>query len=95
MRRESMRMGVWVLLVMFMAVPLAAMAAEPMTIDGEVNENYQIVDGTGQIYEVADTTEGNDLVENHIGEKAKVTGTIEQDQDVKIITVTSFKIMSE
>lgn len=95
MRSRRMRAGVLVLLVAAMMVPLAAMAAEPMTIQGEVNENYQIVDGSGQVYEVADTAEGNDLVENHIGEKAKVTGTIEKDQDIQIITVTSFKILSD
>lgn len=75
--------------------PLAAMASGPVTIEGEVNDSYQIVDGDGQVYEVADTTEGNDLVENHIGEKAKVTGTVDQDQDVKIITVTAFQILAE
>ena len=84
-----------VLLMLLLAAPLAVTAADPMTIQGQVNENYQIVDATGQIYEVADTTAGNELVENHIGEKAKVTGTIELDQDVKIITVTSFTIIAD
>lgn len=84
-----------VLLMLLLAAPLAATAADPMTIEGQVNENYQIVDATGQIYEVADTTAGNELVENHIGEKAKVTGTIELDQDVKIITVTAFTIIAD
>jgi hypothetical protein len=81
--------------VFITAVPLAAMAAESVTVEGEVNDSFQIVDSSGQIYEVADTAPGTDLVENHIGEKAKVVGTLEQDQDVKILTVTTFEIVAE
>jgi hypothetical protein len=95
MGRGKMKWVVLALLVIFMTIPLAAMAAGEITIEGQVNDNFQLVDGTGQVFEVADTVEGNDLVENHIGEKAKVTGTIEQDQEIKIITVTTFKIISE
>ena len=81
--------------ILAVGAPLAVMAAESVTIQGEVNDSYQIVDASGQIYEVADTVQGNALVENHIGEKAKVTGTLEQDQDVKIISVTTFEILAE
>ena len=93
MRIRKMKHAVVLLtLVLLTLGPLAATASGPVTINGEVNESYQIVDGDGQVYEVADTTQGNDLVENHIGEKVKVTGTVDQDQDVKIITVTDFQI---
>lgn len=81
--------------VMALVAPMAGLTAETVTIQGEVNDSYQIVDGNGQVYEVADTAQGNALVENHIGEKAKVTGTLEQDQDVKIISVTAFEILAE
>ena len=81
--------------MMVLGAPLAVLAAEQVTIQGEVNDSYQIVDANGQVYEVADTAQGNALVENHIGEKAKVTGTIQQDQDVKIISVTTFEILPE
>lgn len=81
--------------IMILGAPLAALAAEQVTIQGEVNDSYQIVDANGQVYEVADTAQGNALVENHIGEKAKVTGTIEQDQETKIISVTTFEILAE
>lgn len=82
-------------LALISASPFAALASEPVTIQGEVNDSYQIVDSNGQVYEIADTAQGNDLVENHIGEKAKVVGTVQQDQDVKIITITSFEILAE
>ena len=96
MKRGKMKfMMVLITGVLICAVPLAAMASEPVTIQGEVNDSYQIVDSDGQVYEVAETEKGTDLVENHIGEKAKVVGTVQQDQDVKTITVTAFEILAE
>ena len=89
------RVVVLVTMALIMFIPLAAMASEAVTVEGEVNDNFQIVDANGQVFEIADTTQGTDLVENHIGEKAKVVGTVEQDQEVKIITVTSFEILAE
>jgi cell division protein FtsL len=96
MKRGKMKfMMVLITSVLISAIPLAAMASEPLTIQGEVNDSYQIVDSNGQVYEVAETDKGTDLVENHIGEKAKVVGTVQQDQDVKTITVTAFEILAE
>jgi hypothetical protein len=70
-----------------------AFAAE-MTIVGEVNYSYQIW-ANGQIYEVANTAMGDDLVMNHIAKKVEVTGTVEDKRDMKKITVRSFKIVPE
>ena len=68
--------------------------ASDITIVGEVNYFYQIM-ADGQIYEVANTSMGDDLVMNHIAEKVEVTGTVEDKEDVKKITVKSFKKYSE
>ena len=64
------------------------------TIVGEVNYSYQIR-ANGQIYEVANTAMGDDLVLNHIAKKVEVTGTVEDKKDVKKFTVKSFKNYSE
>jgi hypothetical protein len=68
--------------------------ASEITIIGEVNYFYQIM-ADGQIYEVANTAMGDDLVMNHIAKKVEVTGTVEDNRDVKKITVKSFKIVPE
>jgi len=94
---KSMRMTKWaaVLVVTIFLMMFAATAmAKETTVVGEVNDNFQIVSG-GQVYEIADTAEGNDLAENHISAKVSVTGTVEERDDIKIITVTSFKVLSE
>jgi hypothetical protein len=68
--------------------------ATDITIVGEVNDSYQIV-ADGQIYEVASTAMGDDLVTNHIAEKVEVTGVVEEKAEMKIITVKSFKVVPE
>jgi hypothetical protein len=80
-----------ILLFLFTAAP--AMAGE-MTLVGEVNDNYQLV-SNGQIYEIADTPKGNELAENFISVKVKVTGTVVEENDMKTLTVSAFEVMSE
>lgn len=72
----------------------AAAVAGEVTLVGEVNDNYQLY-ADGQIYEIAETPEGNDLVLNYISAKVEVVGTIEEKEDMKIITVRSFRVVPE
>ena len=75
--------------------PLSGMASEAVEIEGEVIENYQLVDESGQIYEIADTVQGNELAEKHFGEKVKAMGTIEIGVGYRVIVVTSFQTMAQ
>lgn len=86
----------WLMFVAALAVVLfsSVALADTVTVTGEVNDNYQIVAG-GQIYEIADTPEGNDLAENHISAKVKVVGTVQESEDIKIITVVSYQVLAE
>ena len=68
--------------------------ASEITIVGEVNDTEQIV-ADGQIYDVAVTPEGDDLVMNYIAVKVMVKGTVVEKEDRKIITVKSFKAVPE
>ena len=71
-----------------------AISGERLTITGTVNENYQIVADTGEIYEVADTEKGDEVIDL-IGKKVKVTGTVEESEDMKIITIISYEVIGE
>lgn len=86
----------WLSIVSVMIVALLASTAMAGTVSltGEVNDNYQLVTD-GQVYEIADTPEGNDLAENHISEKVKVVGTVQESEDLKIITVASYQVIAE
>lgn len=96
MRIEGMK-KVLVLFIVVMAgwKPLNGLASEMVTIEGEVNDNYQLVDGSGQFYEIADTTQGNELAEKHVVEKVKTIGTIEENDGYQVFVVTSFQTLAE
>jgi hypothetical protein len=68
--------------------------AGDITIVGEVNDTQQIV-ADGKIYDVAETPKGDDLVVNYIAEKVEVTGTVEEKDEMRIITVKSFRVVPE
>jgi hypothetical protein len=91
-----MKKSIWALvalLLLLMPLMIPAWAAE-VTITGEVNDSYQIV-ADGQIYEIADTVKGNELAENHVNTRVKVTGTVEEQDDMKVITVKNYQILAE
>ena len=69
-------------------------AAEPVTIQGQVNEDSQLVDENGEIYNIADTNEEGMQVMELIGEKIEVRGTVAEDEGAKEITIESFSIQN-
>jgi len=71
-----------------------AISGETMTITGTVNDNYQIVADDNQVYDVVDNEKGAEVVDL-VGKKVKVTGTIEEEDGKKVITVTSHEIIGE
>jgi hypothetical protein len=83
--------GILIAGVFFLIFSSAALARS-VTIEGQVNDNYQIITEEGIVYEVAETEKGDELVQL-IGEKVRVTGKIEENQGVKTITVISFEVI--
>ena len=61
---------------------------------GEVNDTNQII-SDGEIYEVDDTPQGDDLVKNYIGRKVRVTGKLRIEGDMRILEVTAFEAVKE
>jgi hypothetical protein len=70
-----------------------AVAADPVTIQGQVNEDNQLVDEQGNVYDIADTEEGMQVKEM-IGEKVEVRGTLMDNEGAKEITVESFSVIN-
>ncbi|UCF85890.1 MAG: hypothetical protein JSV50_09735 [Desulfobacteraceae bacterium] len=71
-----------------------AISAENMTMVGTVNDNYQIVTDDEQVYDIADTEKGDELV-RLIDRRVRVTGTVEESEGMKLITVTSYEVLEE
>lgn len=68
-------------------------AADPVTIQGQVNEDSQLVDDQGNIYDIADTEEGMQVMEM-VGEKVEVRGTLMEEEGAQEITVESFSVIN-
>jgi len=92
-RNKIIFLGLLCFSVTFLAFSYVVFAGE-ITVVGEVNDTHQIV-ADGQIYEVAATAKGDDLVMNYMAVKVMVKGTVEEKEDMKIITVKSFKVVPE
>ena len=70
-----------------------ALAADTVTIQGQVNEENQLVDQDGNIYQIAETEEGMQVMDM-VGEKVEVRGTVTEQEGAKEITVESFSIVN-
>lgn len=72
----------------------AAMQDQEMMITGTINNANQIVDKDGQIFDVADTLEGKELL-THVGMKVQVKGTVLESEGKKQISVSAYEIMKK
>jgi len=70
----------------------AAYADDAKTVMGTVNADNQIVAADGTVFEVADTDIGHQVLDL-VGQTVKVTGTIEELEKTKIITITEYQIV--
>ena len=87
----------WMAFVFFMVLIIGSFhvpAFDVVTIVGEINDSNQII-ADGEIYEVDDTPQGDDLVKNYIGQKVKVTGKLRIEGDMRIFEVTAFEVVKE
>jgi hypothetical protein len=79
-----------VLTALFIAVPVMANT----TVSGEVGDAGEIIANDGTIYTIAATEKGDELA-SMIGETVNVTGTVEEAEGEKIITVESFTVVKK
>ena len=69
-------------------------AFDVITVVGEVNDASQII-SDGEIYEVGDTPQGDDLVKKYMDQKVKVTGKMRIEGDMRIIDITAIEVIEE
>jgi hypothetical protein len=91
---ESALLIAFVLFMVLIIGSFSLPAIDAVTIVGKVNDSNQII-AEGEIYEVDDTPEGDDLVKNYIGQKVKVTGKLRIEGDMRILDVTKFEVVKE
>ena len=84
------------LCAVFMIVWLSGLAIsqDGVVIIGTVNADLQVIADNDQVYEIGDTEKGEEL-RGLVDEKVKVTGTVEEYDGAKVITVTSYEVIKE
>ncbi|MGD8262955.1 MAG: hypothetical protein PVJ22_11400 [Desulfobacterales bacterium] len=94
---RKIEIAAYIVILVFTALMIGSfpiLASDVITIVGEVNDANQIV-ADGEIYEVDDTPQGDDLVKNYISQRVKVTGKLRTEDDMRIIVVTAFEVVEE
>ena len=84
-------------LLIAMMITGAAIAGETATIEGKVNDDYQVITDDRKVYELSADDEHEavwDRLTEEIGKKVKVKGIIEtDDQNLKVINVLSYELV--
>ena len=95
MKKNGQRLIIGILALAFITfLALPAISADTRTITGTVNEYYQIETDDGTVYDVVENEKGDEVAEQ-VGMRVKVTGTVEEDEDMKLINITSYTILGE
>ncbi|MGD8251444.1 MAG: hypothetical protein PVH30_13250 [Desulfobacterales bacterium] len=69
-----------------------AIAADEVVIMGTVNEENLLVNESGEAFILAETDEGIE-VKSMVGKKVQVTGTVEEADGQKTVTITEYEVM--
>ena len=90
---KKLLMGALIVSVVFMfAGPV--ISGGDVTIVGTLNDDNQIVDSAGVVYDVDDNAMGEEVME-HVGKKLEIKGTVMEAEDSKTITITSYTVLEE
>lgn len=88
--KRILAIGICALLLVAMVSATALFAAE-VTITGTISEEGIVADD-GQVYGVAENEKGQEMMEL-VAKKVKATGTVEEREGKKVITVTTFEVI--
>ena len=86
--KKFLAVGICALLLVAMLAGTAALLAAEVTITGTISGEGIVADD-GQVYAVAENDKGVELV----NKKVQVTGTVEEAEGKKVITITDFKVI--
>lgn len=94
MHKNIKKLLTGILILSFVSMFAGFAIGGDVTIVGTVNDENQLVDNAGTVYEVADNEKGQELME-HVGKKIQVMGTVMEGDDGKLITITSYTVIEE
>ncbi|MBT8371714.1 MAG: hypothetical protein KJO34_12185 [Deltaproteobacteria bacterium] len=85
----------WILVIGLAAlISGIAVAGSEINITGAINEDGELVDDSGNAYEIADTEQGNEVMDM-VGKKVSVKGTVMEEEGTRTISITSFDVIEQ
>jgi hypothetical protein len=85
------------MVVMMSGVAISAekkAAESEVIITGTINDANQLVDKEGQVFSIAVTKEGQEMITN-VGQKVQVKGTVMESEGQTQINVSAYKVIKE
>ena len=83
----------WII-VFFCLTILSPVLAGQRTFSGFINDQDQFESVKGEIYEIADTEAGIELLSEPVGSTVMVTGDVVEDEEINFIVVESYTLGS-
>jgi hypothetical protein len=83
----------WII-VFFCLTILSPVLAGQRTLSGTINDQDQFESIKGDIYEIADTEAGIELLSEPVGSTVMVTGDVVEDEEITFIMVESYTLGS-
>ena len=82
------------LLILWAMLAGVSSAGKSVTIVGYVNDQYQIVDAEGTVFEIADSEKGEEVAEL-VDRKLRVTGSLMDADGTPIIEIIMYEVMED
>jgi hypothetical protein len=92
--KALIRTAVFPLLILLSAISTNALPNDEVTITGRVNAYFQIETEDGELYDIAVTSIGDELM-RLVGARIEATGIVQETEGNKVIVVTSYQILAE
>ncbi|NNL75630.1 MAG: hypothetical protein HKO68_04760 [Desulfobacterales bacterium] len=95
MKKNIKKAILWILVIGLAAlISGIAVAGSEINITGAINEDGELVDDNGNAYEIADTEQGNEVMDM-VGKKVSVKGTVMEEEGTRTISITSFDVIEQ
>jgi hypothetical protein len=94
-KRSFVAMVGWVAVILMFTMPGAVYSAEEMSITGTVSSAGDLVADDGQVYTIVDDEMSNQLMAEEMGEKVKVTATVQEKEGKKLIQIINYEALSK
>ena len=95
MKKNTRTLFIGLCVVLMMALfSGVAISQDRVVVIGTVNADFQIVADNDQVFEIGDNEKGEELI-GLVDKRLRATGTVEEEDGKKVLTVISYEVIDE